>query len=347
MSYSDLHVHLYGCLTSDILYELARSKQNISWQFFENGFEQAFQFRPDIGQLLSLPQNQGFEEFRKVYQMTENGDFSQFQAKFNLIIAIANLRDPEEAGWLVRKICKNHHAEKLIHVEYRMLFPPWVDQLLFNQLVQTICHEMARYEESTSNDFEPRFSLSLPRTESGPIHYQWLRALMQADHTVAYITTSVDFCFIEEGFPPKNQRLLFQKILDDNRKKSEQALAILYHVGESFGDKSLESAIRWIHESAELGAHRLGHAIALGINPELYLGQTSRETVAERMDQLDYDLKYFQELTQIGIIIDRDHLQSERKNLQEMSGQYIECVYDANRVDACKKRQDFVMDYLK
>ena len=46
--------------------------------------------------------------------------------------------------------------------------------------------------------------------------------------------------------------------------------------------------MRWVHESAELGAHRLGHAIALGVDPDAYGVHRRRETVSERLDQIAY-----------------------------------------------------------
>ena len=79
---------------------------------------------------------------------------------------------------------------------------------------------------------------------------------------------------------------------DFNHRHPERALAILYHVGESFDDKSLESAVRWVHEAAEFGAHRLGHAISLGVDPRLYGNHIRNESVAERIDQLNYDLNH-------------------------------------------------------
>ena len=41
---------------------------------------------------------------------------------------------------------------------------------------------------------------------------------------------------------------------------------MLYHVGENFHDKTVASAIRWIYLAHKMGADRLGHATALGLN---------------------------------------------------------------------------------
>ena len=47
-----------------------------------------------------------------------------------------------------------------------------------------------------------------------------------------YLLTGIDFCYLEEGHPPKNQEPFFNEVRDLNRKHPERALAILYHVGE-------------------------------------------------------------------------------------------------------------------
>ena len=97
---------------------------------------------------------------------------------------------------------------------------------------------------------------------------------------------------------------------DWNDRHPERALAILYHVGESFTDKSLESAVRWVHEAAEFGAHRLGHAIALGVDPEVYGAHERSESVAERLDQIGYDLAHADGLRARGVRVDENALRA-------------------------------------
>ncbi len=95
-----------------------------------------------------------------------------------------------------------------------------------------------------------------------------------------------------------------------NDRHPERALAILYHVGESFTDKSLESAVRWVHEAAELGAHRLGHAIALGVEPDVYGAHERSESVDERLDQIGYDLAHAEGLRARGVRVDENALRA-------------------------------------
>jgi hypothetical protein len=78
----------------------------------------------------------------------------------------------------------------------------------------------------------------------------------------------------------------------DNQQTPEHALAVLYHVGESFDDKTLASAVRWVVEAHAFGAHRLGHALALGLLPQHVTSDRQQslmhETVAERIRHLEW-----------------------------------------------------------
>ena len=106
------------------------------------------------------------------------------------------------------------------------------------------------YSEYEGSDIEPRLAVSLPRNNPWP---DWEVTKEVALGAYGHLLTGIDFCYLEEGRPPKEQRELFEAVKDFNRMHPERALAILYHVGESFSDKSLESAVRWVHEAAELG----------------------------------------------------------------------------------------------
>jgi hypothetical protein len=142
------------------------------------------------------------------------------------------------------------------------------------------------------------------------------------------------------------------QVAKDNQSHPERALDIVYHVGESFFDKSLESAIRWCHEIAEMGARRLGHAIALGLDPAIAIARRPQahmwERVSERLDQLTYDLHYRRQLTRYGVTVDEQALMAERKRLGAVdSGACIERPYDEGRLAEVRKRQRFVLDRLK
>jgi hypothetical protein len=162
------------------------------------------------------------------------------------------------------------------------------------------------------------------------------------------LLTGIDFCYLEEGHPPKDKKELFAEVRDFNRRHPERALAILYHVGESFEDKSLESAVHWVHEAAELGAHRLGHAIALGIDPAAYGEHERTETVAERIDQLRYDVRHAEGLRRHGVHINVQETQKELAGAEAMPGD-IELTdrYDSSRLEEVRARQRYAMECVR
>ena len=129
---------------------------------------------------------------------------------------------------------------------------------------------------------------------------------------------------------------------DFNQEHPERALAVLYHVGESFNDKSLESGVRWVHEAAEMGVHRLGHAIALGVSPDLYGVHTRQESVAERVDQLHYDLRHRDGLGEMGVQVDVEAVSEELERLKSMPQEdVIEVEYDDGSWIEVRNRQRY------
>ena len=110
------------------------------------------------------------------------------------------------------------------------------------------------------------------------------------------------------------------------------------------------SKVRFVgyKEAAEAGAHRLGHAIALGIHPDHFGIHTRQESVAERLDQIDYDLNNASGLSTEGVQIDRRALLNEQRLLRQREPhEHIDCVYDAQRLAELVGRQNFAMDAIE
>ncbi len=189
--------------------------------------------------------------------------------------------------------------------------------------------------------FTPRAAVTLPRRDPWS-HWPLVQELALGLHG-AWLT-GIDFCSIEEGHPPRDQRAFFAAVHDFNRRHPERALAILYHVGESFSDKSLESAIRWVQEAAEFGAHRLGHAIALGLDPAHFGAHERAETVAERRDQLRYDLAHAGGLRRHGVAVDLGATHRELDALAALPAEATLTIpYDAARLREVRRRQDYAL----
>ncbi len=354
MSLAELHLHLYGCLRGEhVLRMLARSPRP-SWERYEPKFEKVFG-RPSPARALVARYVAGDEtavaEFEELFVFGDEdaGSFERFQTKFDLIAAASVVgiaaRAPEmipaaldEIRDAARMILDDQRRSGVSYAEQRFFFgrgtPPELIEGGLRALLEV-------FQESSAPI--ARLAPSLPRSDPWP-HWEIVQRL--ALSPVGAALTGVDFCFIEEGHPPKEQRALFDAVLDHNRQNPERALAILYHVGESFEDKSLESAVRWVHEAAEMGAHRLGHAIALGVDPDAYGAHVRKESVAERRDQVAYDLRHASALAQYGVHVDRHALAREAELLASREGE-LQIVYDHRRLHEVRARQRFAMHAVR
>ena len=172
---------------------------------------------------------------------------------------------------------------------------------------------------ASARGFTARYVISLPRWE--PLEaYALVQRLLDESPELVDTVVGLDFCHVEEGFPPKCARPLFDEVAADNGRRPGRALEIVYHVGESFYDKSLESAVRWCHEAADLGARRLGHCLALGLDPAIAVRRRPRaheeEPVSERLDQIGYDIAHAGSLRRYGVGVDVPALERERSELR-------------------------------
>ena len=88
---------------------------------------------------------------------------------------------------------------------------------------------------------------------------------------------------------------------------------------------SRSSAVRWCHEAAELGAARLGHCTALGLDPAAALTRREQqahecESTSERLAQIRYDLHHAEALIGRGIVVDCDAPRAEQDDLSTRDG---------------------------
>ena len=353
----ELHVHLGGCLYAEDLLELGRDiYQQVDWHLYIKSFEQAYGITPDPVSLFSNALKGGeqeLEHFRHhfVFSQSDGTDFACFQAKFNLIISLyRHLRHlPQRQQEIVPRILARHRAEGLDYVEYRAM-PTYAANddpegfINFHRLNATTMQTHSR------DDFTARYIVSLPRW--APLEgYILVQRLLDENPELISTIVGLDFCFFEEGYPPASLQAFFERLQRDNEARPERALDVVYHVGEVYFDKSLESAVRWCHQAAELGSRRLGHAIALGLDPAIAVARQANahqsEPVGERLAQIDYDLQYAEQLTTYDIDIDVDALQQERIPLATAHADAkVDRPYTPQRLQEIRQRQTFVLDRL-
>lgn len=337
----DLHTHLYGSLTTDDLYWL-HSINKPRWEIFTRSYEKAYGKIPDIAGLMNRT-GEARERLLSYYHYTDSGDFDKFQASFDLVIALASA-EPDELYEISRRVIARQSED---HCEYRMLFPPRGGLSAFNERV----HALAEGVRKACIENEKSASIAVSLTRDDLIlkgQYEELRRAMKSSRVVSEKVTAIDFCATEEGFPPSDKKDFIETVLDDNRSDPGTALAILYHVGESFKNMSVESSIRWVIEVAEMNVHRLGHAISPGIPARLLEGSFVKESVRDRSEQIKFYIDRFDELSEAGLSLNLKELNEELSSLESLSPDgYVTGKYTENRIRNLMAFQNFATGRLR
>ena len=353
----ELHVHIGGCLHVEDFLDLARNHyRDVDWNPFVEAYERAFGRRPpDPATLIEealLGGDAGLERLRDhfVVDANDDGDFGRFLAKFCLPISLFRHWNSVlgRAEVILERILQRHRNEGLDCVEYRALHNAGTSNPeSFLNFHVTVARALSKARDS---QFDPRYIISLPRREASGA-YALVCQLLNEQPDLSDTIVGLDFCDVEEGNPPKLVRSLVEQVRRDNELDVHPPLELVYHVGEVFFDKSLESAVRWCHEAGELGARRLGHAIALGMDPAVSVGRRPHahqgELVGERLDQIDYDLRHAEVLSECEVDVDVDALRKERELLgREDALTTIDRPYTPDRLEQVRLRQQFVLRQL-
>lgn len=342
----ELHLHFYGCLRpADVLRRIAAEEpaQRV-WDEYEAAMLAAYGAVPPVRELMERYLAGGDHDaeaaFTELFVMgaADAGSFERFQAKGELLF-VASAERSDSLGDIKAEIAASaagiradHARQGIKHAELRILLGPDLRTPVNAAIIDTLLSVFGP---------EHRLVLSLDRADPWP---GWERVRELALEPRGEGLVGIDFCSVEEGHPPKNLAPLFAAVAEFNGTHPERALAILYHVGESFTDKSLESAVRWVQQAAEFGAHRLGHAIALGIDPDLYGEHTRSESAAERVDQIDYDLEHAAGLAEMGVPVDTAARRAERAALVAGAADSVVTVaYDRTRLAEVRARQRYAM----
>ncbi|HLZ63904.1 MAG TPA: hypothetical protein VKR06_43805 [Ktedonosporobacter sp.] len=347
---SELHVHIPGCYFPEDLLELAKDcYRDINWNRFGflDRYERIFGIRLNPIDIFDRAlATDSLDELRSIstYSYKPQGRFEEFDITsfFSMCITGYYLdRDMHEP--ILRPIVARHKREGIAYIEYRIAFGG--DKQEFKDWHG----RYARYfRQSSTVSFAAKYIVRLfpnQLIES----YEWLRELLHEQPELIDTIVGIDFSGRE--IAPKSLHGFYEILARDNQSHPESALDVAVHIGESFFGLSLESAIRWCHQSALFGAKRLGHCIALGMQPAIAVSRKpaahTRESIQERLDQIDYDLEHASNLRAYGIVIDEDELRQERKALEDKDpAQLSSRVYDEQRLQGASLRQDYVLDAL-
>lgn len=336
----DLHCHLYGSLTAEMLWKMGNNNPNPRWEIFTKLYEDLYNQKFEVNNFFQKYNSP--EKLGELYYFRKKAPFLEFQCKFNLIIALSRF-DPEEIQEYSSLIAEEHFKQGIKYIEYRIMYSPNAKKEDYVNKTIAACKGLQNAENSFKTH-EARLVVSLHRNGNFDESYTYLKQLMKENELVKKYLVGIDFCSIEEGNPPKLKKEFFSKVNKDNQEEQDISLSILYHVGESFRDKTPDSAVRWILESAVYGAHRLGHCIALGIEPETYANQIIKESSEERLDQIHFILENYDTLREYGYKTEKKSLLQEKESLKQQGE--IEIYYKTKEIENLKALQDFGMDFL-
>lgn len=351
---AELHLHVYGCIRpADLLRHLS-GREYVAWDGYEAAMEAAYGHVPPVREVVERHRRGEPDAARMFEQLfvfgdDDAGNFDRFQAKVRLLYAGSTLQDefrgPDpiraEVAGFAAAIRADHLRHGITYSEQRIKLGADLRSPADRVVLGTL---LGAYGTANTGTTE-RLAVSLSREDPWQA---WDRVRELALGPYGSVLTGVDFCQVEEGHPPKEKAEFFAAVRDFNNEHPDRALAILYHVGESFRDKSLESAVRWVQEAAELGANRLGHAIALGVDPDVFGPHTRSEPVAERRDQIAYDLEHGDGLRAVGVAVDPAALRAELAMLAERpDDELIAVSYDRARLDDVRRRQGYAMERIR
>ncbi|TGN11077.1 adenosine deaminase [Leptospira ilyithenensis] len=342
--YCDLHNHLYGCLPAETLFRIGKENSSPRWHLYLDAFESAYGIK--VNPKTFFDDYKDIEKFKKLYYFKEKSPFLHFQAKFNLIIALVQFHD-KEITEVTKDIIVSHALNEVSYAEYRLMFAKEETKDVFFQKLMAACEGMIEGESlAKKNGFpmEAKLVMSIHRDLNFEKHYDWMKNWMEKESIIKDYLVGIDFCHIEEGFPPKDKKVFFENLLKDNKAENSTALSILYHVGESFRDKTPFSASRWVLESAKNGAHRLGHALAVGVAPDMFLSEERTESLSERLDQLELELENYDSIGEFGPYFSKKEIDKERKTLLNADPSHtVRMLMDSEKIQFLNTFQNYCL----
>lgn len=338
---TEAHLHLYGCLATEDLWEIGRDRhhkltERMEW--FAKEYETVFQKKPDWQNWWK--NDQGYDGFKSCFEFTKPGPFPQFQAKFNLLIA---LNPPTPGDYQLARRVLTGHGKAGGTKEYRTFLPMYLSEMDREQYLLGLIEKIRSHSSST---FRPLIALSLFRDKNvSDSAYQWLNHFCDKHPWTLQHITGIDFCGSEVEHPPRLKRDFIAQLVKDNQNLG-RAWQVLYHVGEMWDQISLASAARWVVESCQYGIKRIGHGMALGVDPFALLGQTTTESIAEFRDHIAWLESHESLLHEHGYTkLNREWWvkSGESKKMQEL----IRWNWDAEHCEHVRKLQTALLPMIK
>jgi hypothetical protein len=336
----ECHLHLYGCLDKhEVWLRLKeRSRQfhaRFEWYIAEHKRLTGAPPQTDLW----WNEDNGLKIFVQDFVCNRPMSFDTFQAKFNLLIALFP-PNPDDLD-LAKTVFQSDQRGGGVK-EYRVFLPLYLTSDARSLYLRRLIYLARDYETS---QYRPRLAISIQRQDEDAWNsYEFLLQFLHKNSDIAPWITGIDFCGNELGHPPSQKRRLFKRVAVDNQQRHHQ-LAILYHVGEMWQNLALHSAARWCVEAVHLGVTRLGHALALGMNPETLRGRCILENVDESAAHLSWLKQHGRSLHEFGFS-PNDYGWVARQTEISRVGEHTQWIYHDDLIEHTKKLQDALMNMV-
>jgi adenosine deaminase len=274
MPKAELHCHLDGSMRPETLKHLAQSTPDLDWGLC------AERFGPSIaGNIVHgvMSEVKHYLEYR--VQKGSLSDYMRVYALPKTVIAT-------EYGirTVALEVCEDNYREGVRYLEIR--FNPWMlgGAITPENYIKSLARGIGEAREKYP-DLEAVLLLSLVKDHEPSLVERILDESLEAAHdpSVGGLIKGVDSAGNEIGFRPERYAEIFGRARD-------AGLPIVCHAGEAY--KSLEDGIALIGEVIDvLGAKRIGHGLAAGINAATLLGR-------DDVNGSPYDRKRIQEISE-------------------------------------------------
>ena len=261
----DPHLHLYGALTPGQALALAQGHA-VDWGWLAGRWREAGLDPPDFA---ALARRQADRELAMAMAAGPAG-FAAFQARYDLVVACSRWASGRHDRW------SRETADEIEHVcglaaargpaEVRVLLPGTASDAWAEAALDHLAQAAQRHG----------LHLALSRPRSAPLRHGPLVAAAIRRHACL---TGIDLCGIEDE--PSNHAALAAALTACPRRP-----AFLVHVGEQLRGVQPLTAVRRVWDAVVVGADRLGHALAVRLDPLAWPETPAWERVDERRARL-------------------------------------------------------------
>jgi adenosine deaminase len=255
MPKAELHCHLAGSMRPHTLQHLARTVPALDWSFCDAGFGNRIARIIAEGKIEEVKR---YLEYRKV-----DGSLSDYMLAYALPKTVMATEDALRR--VAFEVCEDNHRDGVTYLEIRFNPRMLTERIKVRPYVEALAQGMDMAVKKYPR-MEVALMLSIVKDYEEAVVERILDDVLEANQspTVRSRIKGMDSAGNEMGFAFETHARVFARARD-------AGLGIVCHAGEAYS--SLEDGITMIEDAIDvLGARRIGHGLAAGIDATPLLG---------------------------------------------------------------------------